>query len=113
MTTKELLEKATARPPYQLMFKGVASCPSWRIADKEGQELCRFQDTTQRTAESITEKAKLVLRAVNSFEAMREALSFYMSICGNTAYSVTRESAQQAHDMGTAALVLAEGKAAK
>lgn len=33
-----------------------------------------------------------------------EALQFYMAICGNTAYSVTRESAMEAYAIGSAAI---------
>lgn len=48
--------------------------------------------------------------AVKSHEALIEALKFYMAICGNTAYSVDRQNASQAYDMGSAALALAAGE---
>lgn len=39
-----------------------------------------------------------------------EALAFYVAICGNTAHSITRESAQEAHAKATAALKKARGE---
>lgn len=42
--------------------------------------------------------------ALDPVEALEQALRFYMGICGNTAHSVTRTSAQQAYAQASTAL---------
>lgn len=39
-----------------------------------------------------------------------QALAFYVQICGNTCYSVTRETAQEMYNQGAAALKKALGQ---
>ena len=55
--------------------------------------------------------AALIVQAVNSFDALREALSFYVGICGNTCHSVSRETAQEMYDKAISAIAIDEGRA--
>ena len=56
--------------------------------------------------DSSVANARLIAAAPD----LLEALALYVAICGNTAHSVTRESAQQAHAKATAAIEKALGK---
>jgi len=45
-----------------------------------------------------------LVTAINCHNSLVAALQFYVSICGNTAAMVTRESAREAYEMATKAL---------
>lgn len=45
-----------------------------------------------------------IAEAAGRIAKLREALGFYIAIVGNTGYSITRESAQQAYDMANKAM---------
>lgn len=70
MTTTELLEKATKRP-WKLVAVDASGdggkFVEWKIVSDDGEEVC----TVWRVDECGASTAALILRAVNSFEAMR------------------------------------------
>src|SRR6202012_1741906 len=53
------------------------------------------------------EQSEAYEQSAATITALSDALIFYMTICGNTAYSVTRESAKEAYVRGSAALAQA------
>lgn len=53
------------------------------------------------------EFAEEMVRRWNAFPALVDALSFYVSICGNTAWSVSRETAAEMYEAGKKALAAA------
>lgn len=72
------------------------------VADKAYRIIKQLADEVARLESRVREcecEGKLA-----GVPELVEALSFYMSICGNTAYSVTRESAMEAYVNGCAAL---------
>ena len=53
------------------------------------------------------EIAEIVHRC-DAYGELIEALSFYVSLCGNTGYSITRDSAHQAYELANAVLAKCE-----
>jgi hypothetical protein len=65
-------------------------------------------DSNSEYSKGVTQEIALAMSAPE----LLEALSFYRAICGNTAYQVSRESAQAAYTLATAAINKATGSAA-
>jgi hypothetical protein len=53
------------------------------------------------------EIAEIVHRC-DVYGELNEALSFYVSLCGNTGYSITRDSARQAYELASVVLTKCE-----
>lgn len=75
--------------------------PSYRVVDENGETVGLWPILA--SGRSQGHLSALVSR-YNAHEGLVNALRFYMAICGNTAASVTRESALEAYNMGAAAL---------
>lgn len=74
MTTEELLRVATARPwRYHL---GRGANPRYHIQTSAGYQIASTTEVSRHEAERLGQEAnaELIVRAVSSFEAMREAL---------------------------------------
>lgn len=96
MTTPELLEKATARP--------------WRFSDEHEPHvrsktgLSTVAITNTSDSKEARANAELIVRAVSSFEAMREALRAYIDSCSDSPHTI-----DDARAMAEKALALADG----
>ena len=74
------------------------------IIDENGDTIA---STWAKTVSEREESARLMAASPDLMEALR----FYVLICGNTAYSTTRESAMEAYEMANKAIAKAEGRA--
>jgi hypothetical protein len=109
MKTDDLLKKAGPRP--------------WRVGGKngvivyaaDGHAIADTQVFHEHHEAEQEEHSELIVRAVNSFEAMRDALKALYEHCEmvhrHWGENYNREQAEAARKAGRAALALAEGKA--
>ena len=79
----------------------IANCGGWSS---------NTADPDKQRNEQVA-NAAFIVRACNAHEALVEALAFYVMIFGNTAASITRESAREAYESANSALALARGEA--
>ena len=104
------LSKATPRPwSFYMDEDGVDLSVRKRLDTGVSKTICSKPDGIR--FEVWQHDAALIVQAVNSFDALREALSFYVGICGNTCHSVSRETAQEMYDKAISAIAIAEGRA--
>lgn len=102
-STKESSNKsAPVVGPYDVETPPSSSFVTRYIIGPNGEKIAQVGVDGDFTCGVFKDVANAHLLAA-SYE-LAQALSFYVSIFGNTGYQVTRESAKEAYDMGMAAL---------
>jgi len=73
-------------------------------------DILRVVGVCLSNSKECTSNSKRIVQCWNSHDDLVAALQLYISICGNTGYSLTREAAMQAYELGTKALKSAKGE---
>ena len=80
---------------------------AWSAFERPGS--CRRKQMKKLTKLEVRpEEIAEIVHRCDAYGELIEALSFYVSLCGNTGYSITRDGAHQAYELADAVLTKCE-----